>query len=311
MSMRGRGKWAAALVGLLAAVCGPPLARAQTGFYVSGEVGAHTTSEIRLEGGDTDRAARCDEFVNPLYAAIPACITPDRGVGAVDDWMSEFARAAGISGSVAVGWRRERLRAELEWSERSTTVDQSSPILSPDGRAFTAIFGSELPVAEERIGRLRSRQVFVNGYWDFPNASRLTPFVGVGVGVAKTRMAYRALWRRSDNPATVRTASGLPNEEDVKRLLAGTESRAEDRLRGRSRGYQVLFGVEYDWKENLGLAVRGRWTRFGAFEDGGVYDELRGHVSNLRRDGSEPVRYRVRNRETSAFGFGLRLTRQF
>ena len=299
------------LAGLVAAACGSTQAAAETGLYVSGEVGAHMLPDARLNGGDTDRAARCDEFVNPLYAENPACTTPDRGVGAVDDWMSAFDGAAGISGGVAVGWRHERLRLELEWSGRSANIDQSSPILAPDGRAFTAIFGSELPVAEERIGRLRAQRLFVNGYWDFPNASRLTPFVGVGVGVADTRTAYRALWRRSADPTTVRTASGLSNEEEVKRNLAGTVSRAEDTLRDRSRGYQLLFGVEYDWKEGVSLALQARWTRIGAFEAGGVYDELRSHVSNLRRDGSEPVTYRVRSRDSSPFGFGLRLTRQF
>ena len=284
---------------------------ADSGYYLSAELGLQASPAMLLDGGDTDRSARCDEFVNPRYAEIALCVNADRHAGAVDDWMSEFDRAYGVAGGVAVGWRRQRGRLELEWFARNAHVGQSASILSPDGVAFTTVFGSELPQAEERVRRLRSRHWFVNGYWSFPNRTRFTPYVGAGVGVADARLTYRALWRRSDDPNTVRSASGLPNEEEVKRNLAGTESRAEDELRDRLRGYQLLGGVEYAWRERLSLSIQARWTRFGAFEAGGPYDELRGHVSNLRRDGSEPVTYRVRTGDTSLFALGLRLSRRY
>ena len=297
--------------GVLAACVGAACGQAEARFYISGQLGGHVYSEIQLQGGDTDRAARCDEFVNPRYAEVPACTASDRGVGAVDDWMSAFDRAIGFDGGLAIGVERARLRLELEFFHSVAAVDQSASILSPEGRPFTAVFGSELPQAQERLGRLRSRQVFVNGYWRFPNATRFTPFVGVGVGVANARMEYRAVWRRSDDPSTVRTAAGLPNEAEVKRNLTGTVSRAEDVLSDRLRGYQLLLGVEYRLRERWTLAAVGRWMRFGAFEASGAYDQLRDHASNLRRDGSEPVTYRVRTADTSRFAFGVYASRRF
>ena len=302
-----RLRWAVTV----AACAGAMFGQAESGFYISGQLGGHARLEFRLQGGDTDRAARCDEFVNPRYAEVPACTTPNRGVGAVDDWMSVFDGGAGFDGGLAIGVERARLRLELEFVHGVTVVDQSASILSPQGRPFTAVFGSELPQAQERLGRLRSRQVFINGYWSFPNATRFTPFVGVGVGVANARMGYRAVWRRSDDPGTVRTAAGLPNEAEVKHNLAGTVSRAEDVLGDKLRGHQLLLGIEYRLRERWTLAAVGRWTRFGAFEASGVYDQLRDHASNLRRDGSEPVTYRVRTADTSRFAFGVRVSRRF
>ena len=285
-------------------------AQADVDFYWSAELGGNLAPKVLLRSGDTDRAARCDEFVNPRYAEIDACVNADRGVGAVDDWQSRFDRAGGVFAGLAAGLERGRARVELELFHRAANYDQASSILHPDGEAFTAIFGAELPAAEERIGGLGASNLFANASWRFPNATRFTPFVGVGAGVAKARMEYRALWRRSDDPNTVRSAGGLPNEEDVRRNLAGTVSRAEGTLRDTLRGYQLLFGVEYEWKPKLSLAVQGRWARFGAFEASGEYDQLRSHVSNLRRDGSEPVIYRVRNDDTSFVAVSLRLSRR-
>lgn len=285
-------------------------AQADVDFYWSAELGGNVAPKVLLRSGDTDRAARCDEFVNPRYAEIEACVNPNRGVGAVDDWQSRFDSAGGVFAGVAAGFRRGRARVELEFFHRAANYDQSSSILHPDGEAFTAIFGAELPAAEERLGGLRTSNLFANAYWRFPNAGRFTPFVGVGAGIAEARMEYRALWRRSADPDTVRSAAGLPNEEVVRRNLAGTVSQAEGTLRDTLRGYQLLFGVEHEWKPNLTLSVQARWARFSAFESSGEYDQLRSHVSNLRRDGSEPVIYRVRNDDTSFVAVSLRLARR-
>ena len=285
-------------------------AHADVDFYWSAELGGNVGPQVLLRSGDTDRAARCDEFVNPRYAAIDACVHPDRGVGAVDDWQSRFDRAGGLFGGLAAGLRRGAARVELEFFHHAANHDQSSSILHPDGEPFTAIFGSELPQAEERIGGFSTRALFANAFWHFPNASRFTPFVGVGAGVAAARMEYRALWRRNDDPNTVRTARGLPNEDEVRRNLAGTVSRAEGELRDTLRGYQLLVGVEHDWRPGLAAGLQVRWARFAAFEAGDHYHELRSHVSNLRRDGSEPVVYRVRNDDVSFVAVSVRLSRR-
>ena len=292
----------------LAAACLLAGGGAHAQMYVGGEAGAALFPAMLLRSGDTDRASRCDEFINPRYAELEGCTNPDRGTGAVDDWKSKFDRAGGWLAGAALGYHfPPGYRLELEAIHHTTNRDESTAILSPDGVPFTQVFGAELPRADETIGRFAATGIFANLIIDFPNASRFTPFIGFGAGIVEARMDYAAWWERSDAPALMETARGLPNEAEVRRNLAGTISRTSDRLRDRLRGRQLLFGAHYRLRERLALELRGRWTSLSAFHDGGDYRALRSHVSNLRRDGSEPVRYRAKTKDTQRFGIGLRL----
>ena len=292
------------------ACVGAPAAAA---YYVGGEAALHGGPALALRSGDNDRAARCDEFVNPRYAELEGCTDPNHGAGAVDDWMSAFDRPRGVLASAFAGYRpNHRWRLEIEAGWRSADVDQTAPALSPgEGIPFTSIFAPELPTATERIGALRSRQLFANAYWEWPGRRRWTPFVGVGGGVAFASLEYAVLWQRTADPNLVATARGLPNEAEVARNLAGTVSRAARRLRDRLPGWQLLAGVDYALTPTWTLGIQGRWVRLAAFEAGGSYDALRGHVSNLRLDGSEPVAYRVTTEDTGFLALGLRLRYEF
>ena len=281
---------------------------AADGFYLAGDAGLQLAPSVLLRAGDNDRASRCDEFVNPQFAQLEGCTSPFRGEGAVDAWMSRFDSVRGGLAAAALGYGvGDRFRVELALSARNAAYEQSSPILDLDGVAFTRTFGSELPQANERVEGVRSVDAFANAYFVLPNASRFTPYVGVGVGVGAARLEYAALWQRSTDPNTVESARGLPNEDAVRRNLAGTASRAGGTLRDTLRGYQLLVGIEHALNERLTLALHGRWVRLRPFAGGGSYRELRSHVSNLRRDGSEPVVYRVSTKDTGFASVGLRL----
>lgn len=305
------GNCLAAMRPLLALALLWPLPSA-AGFYVGAELAAHNGPALNLRSGDNDRPARCDEFANPRYAEVEGCTAPDHSAGAVDDWKSVFDRPRGPLGGVSIGYRLgDRWRFELEGWQRSANVDETALVLSPDaGIPFTQIFGAELPTATERIDKLQTRGLFANAYHAWPNDGRLTPFVGLGVGIGYASMEYAVLWQRSADPRTVQTAQGLANEDEVRRNLAGTASRASDRLQDQLAGWQLLGGVDYALTQSWSLAVQARWVRLAEFEDGGSYDELRGHVSNLRLDGSEPVVYRVTTEDAGFFSIGLRLQRQ-
>lgn len=280
--------------------------------YVAAELGPQFAPGLSLRGGDNDRASRCDEFVNPRYAELDGCTDPERGAGAVDSWRSEFDRTWGLFAGAAIGYRfQDRFRVELEAFHSEADYDESSNLLDPSGAAFTQIFGAELPQAYERVGKVSAAGAFLNLYLDLPGSDRFTPFLGIGPGLGFTRMDYGALWERSNDPNTVETARGLPNEAEVRRNLAGTVSSVDHRLRDLLHGYQVLFGVDYKLTDALSVELRGRWTDLSDFTDRGDYDRLRSHVSNLRRDGSEPVRYRVSSNDMEFFSVALRLNYRF
>ena len=297
---------AAAVAGVLA----PAAGRAGTRFYVGAGLGGHFAPAVRLAAGDDDRSSLCDQFVNPAFAARPGCTDPDRGVGAVDDWRSRFAGARGLLAGAAFGFRLTgRVRVEAEYLHRTAAYGRTAPILTPTGTPYTEVFGAELPLAQERIGSVAADSLFANVFFDFPNRSRVTPWIGAGAGVGAARLDYSALWARALDPAVIDFAAGLPNEAEVRRLLAGTVTSAQAALRDTLPAGQVLAGFDVALAGAVSLAVTGRWTRFGRFGAGGAYDRLRSHVSNLRRDGSEPVAWRV---ETGDLGFaGVHLSLKY
>ena len=316
MRMRCIGLLAAGIQ--IVAGLGSPV-HADTGFYLRGELGANFAEEIKLSTRDNDRAAYCDGFVNPQYSEIESCTTPNRNIGAVDAWTSHFDGASGIFAGAAVGRRvGQRLRVELEYFYREANFDRTSPIISPSGKPYTELFGPELPRAEEHLRDLIAHNLFANVYLDFPNTSRFTPYVGLGAGVGWTALDHSALWRRSSDPATIETAErakklGLSNEaaERLRHNLAGTESITRDKLKDTLFGYQVLAGLDYALTRSLSLGLLARWAAFSRFDDGGSYRPLRDHVSNLRRDLSEPVVYRVETPDIKFFAVSLSLTFRF
>ncbi|MYD97807.1 MAG: porin family protein [Gammaproteobacteria bacterium] len=278
-------------------------------FYFGAAVGGDRLPSMRLVSGDDDRASRCDEYINPRYAELPACTAPDRSVGAADAWSSRFASAWGAQSGVAVGYRLgERYRIELEADYGSVGLDTSSPIIAPSGIPYDTVAAPELADAYERIGNAKFLGLFVTAYVDLPNPSRFTPFIGIGTGVGFASMDYDVLWERTDNlDNIVYAGAGLPNEDEIRRNLVGGDTRARQRLRDRLGAAHVTLGIGYALTERMSLEIRARHVRSSAFGDGGSYITLRGHPSGLRRDGSEPVRWHVGTEDTSRTHVGLRL----
>ena len=302
----------AALAGTLALAT----AHADSGLYLRAEVGASLAGELMLGSRDSDRASYCDEFVNPRYAAIEGCVSPDRGIGAVDAWTSNFDPGAGLLGAVAFGKQIGSIwRIELEYLDRRVRLDQTAAIISPSGRPYADLFGAELPNAEEHVRDVSAHALFANLLVDLPGAGRLTPWLGVGAGAASSEIDHGALWRRSGDPALMNSvesaiALGLPRDAaaQLRANLAGTESITRDRLRDRSSAYQLLAGARYPLRENLLLGLTARWVEVGDWQDGGSYRQLRSHASNLRLDLSEPVEYRVQTRDLGFYAVTLSLT---
>ena len=284
-------------------------AGANADFYLSAAFGGDRSPSTLLVSGDDDRAGRCDEFINPRYAELSACTAPDRSPGAADAWTSRFDSAWGALAGVAAGYRfGERFRVEMEADYGRIGLEATSPIIAPSGIPYDSIATPELARAYEGIGTVDFLGLFVNLYWDMSNRTRFTPFVGVGAGVGFATMEYDVLWERTDNlDEVVYAGAGLPNEDEIRRNLVGGDTRAREKLRDRLGAAHVTAGVGYALTERLSLELRARYVRAAEFGDGGSYITLRGHASELRRDGSEPVRWQVETADTERLRVGLRL----
>ena len=276
------------------------LARDQTGFYMMQQVGLNWAPLIALLGNSNDRASRCDEFINPRFTEVPGCTDPNRGSGA--GWKTTYDRAEGMFAGLAAGYRfGPRLRVEVEWFYRESEYDQTSPVTSATGDTFAKL-GGEIQRAEDRIGSISSQNVFANVYVDFPGRTRLTPYVGVGVGIGLTELDYGDLWARNPDPGAIGTAAGLPNEEEIRRNLAGTTTSKQAELRDKLAGYQLLVGVDHAMSKRVSLGIKARWVGFGRFAAADIeWERLRSHASELRRDGSEPVTFRIRTGDPLSF----------
>ena len=271
----------------------------RSGFYLRADLGANLASGVALHGKSNDRASRCDEFINPRYAEVPGCTDPDRGSAA--GWQTAFDPAYGTLAGLAVGHRvSDWLRMEVETFHRESEYDQTAPVASATGDTAGKLEG-EIVRAEDRIGSVSSRNIFLNLVVDLPLDGPLTAFAGMGVGVSWTELDYGDLWVRNADPAKIATAAGLPNEDEVRRNLAATTTSKQGELRDRLTGFQALAGVDWEVSDTASIGFQARYVRSDAFEDETDWERLRSHASQLRLDGSEPVSFRIGTGKSVAY----------
>ena len=301
----------------------PVLAEAGSGFYVSGDVGANFASGLDTTGTSNDRASWCDENINPRYNEYERCTGPDRSVGG--RWENEFDGATGILAGAAAGYSFAGqnpnsplggLRVELEYFYRQSNYNQTADIPLGVGTQGQKL-RDEIVQATDRIGSITSHNLFGNLFYDFVNTSRFTPYVGFGGGVGFTDMEYGSVWARNedtmnaDGSYKISTGADLPNYDEIRRNLAKTVSVGQATLSDVLWGVQVLFGVDYAITQAVSLGLKGRWVRFGSFRDDFIWNPLRSHEPNLRKDGSEPVSGRLKTSDLEFFGVSLNLKYHF
>ena len=305
---------------LAAFVMAPGSAQAHSkGFYLSSDIGLNVASGIDTNGYSNDRASVCDEYINPNYATVPNCTGPNRG--ATGDWQNEFDSATGILAGAAVGYSFAKghpdsplggLRVELEYFYRQSKYDQTSNVGGAAGESGDKL-QQEIVRATDRIGSMDSHNIFGNVYYDFANTSRFTPYIGIGGGMGATNMEYGSVWARNNNASAITTGAGLPNAAQIQQSLAGTASYVDTTLSDTLWGFQILFGVDYAVTEAMSLGLKGRWVRFNSFDSGQgslAWNPLRGHVPNLRLDGSEPVSGGIETTNNIQF-FGISLNMKY
>ncbi len=282
----------------------PSWTQADSGFYISGDLGVNFAEGVDTAGSSNDRASVCDEFINPNFATVMQtsgyenvnCTGPNRG--ATGGWENKFDNATGILAGAALGYSFSNrysnspvdgFRIEIEYFYRQSEYDETSDIPGASGESGDKLM-QEIVQAIDRIDSITSHNLFGNLYYDFVNTSRFTPYIGVGGGIGFTDVEYGSVWARNDDPDRITTGEGLPNADMIRQNLAKTVSVAQTSLSDTLFGFQVLFGVDYAFTEAMSLGLKGRWVRFDSFRDDGiVWDPLRSHVPNIRRDGSEPV----------------------
>ena len=298
-------------------VLAPGLVQAGSGFYFSSEMGANFAPGMDMKGTGYDGSSECDEFINPWAREKDRCAGPTVG-----GWRSGMDGAKGILAGAAVGYRLRdrypdspwgRFRIELEYFYRESKYNQTSPVGDGKGANFAKLDG-EIQRATDWVGNLTSHNLFGNVYFDFINDSRFTPYVGFGAGAGFTSMGYGGLWQRNNDWTKITSVNkdwGANRRATIQQNLASTFSSVQTELSDTLFGYQIVFGVDYALTESVSLGAKGRWVNFGSFSDTFVWNPLRSHPPNRRRDGSQPVFGQIETDDISLFGVTLNLKYHF
>ncbi len=261
----------------------------QTGkLYIGGLLGISRSPDVTVIGDSNDRSSLCDEYINPLYAAISACTSPNRGEG--DSWSVPFDASWGAFASAFIGYRfSPSIRVELEHVIRFNNYGQRSSVVSAQGVNADKL-SDELFLADEWLGTVTVQGIYANLNFDLSMINGpLVPYVGVGIGLNHSKVDYGSVWTRSPDPKDIRTGRDQPNADEIAQNLAGVASSGHVTMQDYLLTFQGILGAEYSVSERVAFDFRARWMWLDEFAGEIVWDPLRGHVPNLRRDGSEPV----------------------
>ena len=257
-------------------------------IYFGGLIGVSRSPDITVIGDSNDRSSVCDEYINPLYALLPDCTVPNRGEG--DNWSVPYDGVWGTFGSAYIGYQISNLiRVELEYVLRFSNYGQRSAVVSAQGVNADKL-SNELFLAEEWLGTVSMLGLFANVHFDlYMVDGPLLPYAGLGIGLNRTKVDYGSVWSRSPNPDDIRTGRDLKNAEEIAQNLAGVASSGHVTMEDTPFALQIILGSEYEIYDWLAVDLRARWTTQNEFNGKIIWDPLRGHVPNLRLDGSEPV----------------------
>ena len=150
-----------------------------SGWYVAGGAGVNWISDMDQAGWNRDTIC------------YPGDDCGSQDIGGYR-WYYDLDADSGSMLEVAVGRRFGNLRVELSANHRENDIDQKfSDITYLDGSPVvprqTSSYSSEVTIS---IDDLETSTLLLNVYYDFPLVhSRITPYVGAGVGLSYTKLS--------------------------------------------------------------------------------------------------------------------------
>ena len=287
---------------------------AKGGFYMGMDLGLAVAPGLDVDIMDNDFGTKCDKIINPDQRFVEEGDCPE---SAGDKWSNELDGGTGILAGLALGYRLGNFRVEGEYFYRGTTYDAESD--SDIGGFDPTALKQEQEVEEVKgaVDDVLSHNFFANLYYDYHSASKFTPYVGVGVGVAQVSLDWFNRWKRNDDSRFITTfcdSNGC--NEDLNEKLAGTTSVTNAKLSDMLVGYQVLVGVDYQVSDPVTIGLKVRWADFGEFEGGQEWDQLRSHEATNSLDANDSprnrrVQYVLMTDDIQFLGVSLNMKYQF
>ena len=272
------------------ALLAPNVLFAQGTVYIEASLGQINAPDTIFQSSTNDLASICDEYINPNAPNIESCNIETTGPIEEGGWQSSYTGAGGLVGGVEFGFNiSDKTRVALDFSRGASAIDQTVKSSNASGDDFEKLIG-EIEIGEESIENANTQEVFIWFMGDLPIARNWTISGGLGLGLSRHSYELSWNWKRWDDPAEIETGTGQPNEDEIKKNLAGTASIGSAEISDRVFGFGLNGSVARSISPWTSIGIEASYRKFVEFQSspysGGT---LRDHPSNLRLDGSHPV----------------------
>ena len=226
----------------------------RSGWYVGGGIGANWTSGIDQAGWNRDTYC----YPDSSSCAVPG---PSENIPGYR-WMYDLDMDAGSAFEISVGRLFNRWRLELSAAQRNNAIEQKfKNVTFLDGRLDTRPPGNMVTSnSMSRIDDLTTRTLSVNAYYDFTDVfERITPYLGVGLGVAFVEISGVHFSTRYEDTADP--------ERDLSRFDGTQDADLSDTV---FLG-NVYAGADYSLTDETLLGVKLTYSMMGDLEHTGGY----------------------------------------
>ena len=236
--------------------------RRTSGWYVSGGLGGNLAYGLDQVGTNTESTCY------PTSACFDDMLRPDvPGYR----WRYDPSADRGIGFDAAIGRIFDRTRIEVSFAQRRNKIDQGPPleITYLDGRsAGTSSFvgrGLVQAASTNFFEDLVTRTVSLNAYYDLPfGPSRITPYVGVGTGIAFVDLTRIFFSIEYSDPSGEGTIYDPP--------LSFYNSKQDTELSDRVFAGHVYAGADYGLNDRAAIGLKAAYSRVDDVEHIGTYE---------------------------------------
>ena len=287
--------------------------KSRRGFYIGIDLGLTHAASMGSPLSGISHPTRCDSILYQRANKPDKRPTDDKCTTTTPKtiYTADFDLNTGFAGALSAGYTLDNLRFEVEYLHRRQGGDSS---LLPGTTDVTRGKGREwLQPPSAGISDFQANQLFLNAYYDFRNDSPWTPYLGAGLGWARTSLHYENRYIRKngqDYLAAVMDQNWPEGTDAVKLEAAGTESYLNTQISKNLFGFQFLGGLDYALTEKVSIGLKGRWARFQNIRHNAVWNKIRGHDPVLA-DGVTPYRVRIKLDNVEYWGMTLGLKYHF
>ena len=231
----------------------------RSGWYIGGGIGVNWADDMKQVGWNRDTYCYPDSCDNPGRSQdISGVSIPGYR------WSYDLDMGIGSAFEIAVGRVFNRLRLEISAAQRKNDIDQQfTGITYLDGRAPYRPSDENNKVVSNgmaRIDDLTTRTLSLNAYYDFLDTlPRITPYLGVGLGVAFVKVSG------------VYFSSDYKDPSDPSRDLSFYNSRKETDESDTVLVGNLYAGTDYSLTDETLLGLKFTYSIMDDFEDTGGY----------------------------------------